>query len=130
MKKSQLRNIIKEEISKVLNEDINQSKLGDIARLMKRSGIDLIDEDNEEILKILNYPSDYGNEYKANKIIDFLGDYYSIEGSPEEFKKNLLIVLSKTKPEIVEPGTRIGTISREEGDEFYKLTKDLGPFRI
>tara|TARA_R110002020_G_scaffold130772_2_gene292472 strand:- start:74 stop:469 length:396 start_codon:yes stop_codon:yes gene_type:complete len=131
MKKSQLKKIIKEEISKVLNEDINQSKLGDIARLMKRSGIDVLDdEDNEEILKALNYPSDYSNEYKANMIIDYLGDHYSIEGSPEEFKKNLLIVLSKTKPEIVEPGTRIGTISREEGDTFYKLTKDLGPFRV
>jgi len=98
MKKSQLRKIIKEEISKVLSEDtnhINQSKLINIELLLKLFvGIDgFDDEDNEEILKALNYPSDYSNEYKAKMIIDYLGDHYSIEGSPEEFKEELLNVI-------------------------------------
>ena len=80
-------------------EYVNQSKLKDIEQLMIRY-IDgpwigsLDDEDNEEILKILNYPSnDYSNEYKANKIIDFLGDHYSVKGSPEEFKAELLNII-------------------------------------
>ena len=74
MKKSQLRKIIKEEISKVLSEDtnhINQSKLINIELLLKLfAGIDgFDDEDNEEILKALNYPSDYSNEYKAKILL-------------------------------------------------------------
>jgi len=129
MKKSQLKKIIKEEISKVLKEDVNQSKLKDIEQLVIRyidgpqiDGLD--DEDNEEILKILNYPSnDYSNEYKVNKIIDFLGDYYSLKGSPEEFKAELLNIIKEETSNKLKEDQFVG----KDGEFFEIDPEDLAP---
>ena len=73
MKKSELKQIIKEELKKILEEDVNRQKTRKVMFLMKQSRVPA---NRASLNFITNFAEDKGIDLNSNEIVHISDNYF------------------------------------------------------